>query len=70
MQALFMVIRQILLVAGGGLIARGEFTQGEWETLVGAAIIVATALWRYLEAWKQKKELAAAKAAPAEEVAK
>lgn len=58
MQAIFMVIRQILLVAGGGLIARGEFTSGEWETIVGALVIVATAVWRYVEAWKAKKAAA------------
>jgi hypothetical protein len=66
MQSIIIVIRQILLVAGGGLITRGEFTQGEWETLVGATVIVATAIWRYIEKSKEKKELAAAKAAPAE----
>ena len=65
MQSIFMVIRQILLVAGGGLITRGEFTQGEWETLVGAAVIVATAIWRYIEKAQEKKALAAAVAAPA-----
>lgn len=55
LNAIIMVLRQVLLVAGGSLIASGKFTLIDWETLVGAALVIVAAIWRYVEAYLAKK---------------
>jgi len=56
LNALIIVLRQVLLAAGGGLIASGKFSSTDWDTLVGAALILIAALWRYVEAWLAKRK--------------
>ena len=39
---LFAGLRQVLLMAGGGLVSRGYVTEGDLEILVGAFVILGT----------------------------
>lgn len=52
------VLRQVLQLAGGALIARGTLDAGTWELLAGAVVSLATAGWMILA----KRQAAAAAA--------
>lgn len=46
------IVRAVLTSAGGGLVANGVVSSADWQTIVGAVVIVAGALW----SWLQKKQ--------------
>ena len=60
------IIRNILLMLGSVIAQNGWMTEAEWQTVVGGIIIVGVAIWKAVIAQIRKRELADAKAAPAE----
>ena len=60
------IARNILLMLGSLIAQNGWMTEAEWQTVVGAIIIIGVAIWKQVIAVIRKRELAAAKAAPAE----
>jgi len=62
------IARNILLMLGSLIAQNGWMTEAEWQTVVGAIIIIGVAIWKQIVAVLRKRELATAKAAPAEPV--
>lgn len=60
------IVRNVLLMLGTWIAQNGWLTEAEWQTVVGAIIIIGVAIWKAIIARLRKRELAAAKAAPAE----
>ena len=54
------MLRQILTSAGATLVTTGVFTAGQWETVVGAAMVLVSVGWSYF-----KKPAVVVKPAPA-----
>ena len=59
------IVRNVLLMLGTWIAQNGWLTEAEWQTVVGAIIIIGVAIWKAIIARLRKRELAAAKAAPA-----
>jgi hypothetical protein len=55
------VIRQIMLVAGGAVSGSGVVSASEWETITGAVLVIAAAIWRYYDQHKKAVALKDAK---------
>jgi len=49
MEVFLMLIRNALLAVGGAGIVAGSFTEQEWATIVSALLIVASAVWKWIE---------------------
>ena len=49
MDALFSLIRNALLALGSAGVVAGSFTEQEWTTIVSALLIVASAVWKWIE---------------------
>jgi hypothetical protein len=52
------VVRHILTAIGGGLIATGNVTEGDWQAIVGGVIAAIGVVWSILQ--KRKAQQAAA----------
>jgi hypothetical protein len=52
---LIVSVRQLLLIAGGGLVANGTFTDDQWQQIVGALIAIGTFLYGQ---WRTRKDKA------------
>lgn len=49
-------IRTLLIALGGGAVAKGWVTESALEPLVGAVVVIATALWGWWSNRPQSKE--------------
>lgn len=56
MSALLSLIRNLLLAIGSGGIVAGHFSEQEWATIVSAMLIVASAVWKWIE--RRRREAA------------
>lgn len=56
MSAWLSLIRNALLAIGSGGAVAGHFTDQEWATLVSAALIVISAVWKIIERRKHATE--------------
>ncbi len=54
------IFRAILTSAGGAVVAHGYVNSGQWEQIVGAAVIVAGAIWSAVNKAQHKAEVAKA----------
>ncbi len=55
------IVRNVLLMLGTWIAQNGWLTEAEWQTVVGAIIIVGVAVWKAIVARLRKRELAEAK---------
>jgi len=56
MSGLLSIIRNLLLAVGSGGAVAGHFTDQEWATIVSALLIVASAVWKWIERRKHAAE--------------
>lgn len=62
---IIIIIRQVLLVGGGALVSKGYIDQAGLDSVIGAALVIIAAVWRYIDAHKKRVELKVAIEAPA-----
>jgi len=56
MSALLSLIRNALLMVGSGGAVASWFTDQEWATVVSAILIIASAVWKWIERRKHAAE--------------
>lgn len=56
MSALLSLIRNVLLAVGSGGAVAGYFSEQEWATMVSAALIIISALWKWIERSRRTKD--------------
>ena len=56
MSGFLSIIRNILLAIGSGGAVAGWFTDQEWATIVSALLVVASAVWKWIERRKHAAE--------------
>ena len=58
------IFRAILTSAGGALVTNGVFTSTQWQDVVGAAVIVAGAIWSVINKRQHAAAIKVALATP------
>ena len=56
MSGLLSIIRNALLAIGSGGAVAGAFTDQEWATIVSALLIIASAVWKWIERRRRTQE--------------
>ncbi|MDD5110856.1 MAG: hypothetical protein PHI63_06650 [Patescibacteria group bacterium] len=56
MSGLLSIIRNALLAVGSGGAVAGAFTDQEWATIVSALLIIASAVWKWIERRRRTQE--------------
>ena len=56
MEVILSIIRNALLAIGSGGAVAGWFTDQEWATIVSAALVIVSAIWKWIERRKHAAE--------------